>query len=330
MDTIGIITVTGVISSLVFGVMGIYFAVRKQKYPGEITFIKENTVSLFDEIVEHVENLQIIYKNQPIQRNLVLLTGHLLNTGSIDITQEKVKENLMAILPEGYKWLESRIIATSSGIEAHLSIPQENELCFNLGLFRRDETISFQALAQIPPSESEEEIADIFDKVLRWQHRIAETKNNIQKTTYSPNRYSKTYWFLTVIFSVFTITAPLIFLIPQLWPICINYEITTKDNHRILVRLVPHLKGPSDITGIDTKYEEKIDFEKFLSEYNPKPVLSSDKLTDRPIIVFMIMMYPILGIFLFVYRYVSYRKNKNLEKLINKSRDEAKAAQPRA
>lgn len=327
MNTMGILTIIGVIISLIFGVVGIYLAVRKQQYPGEITFIKESIVSLFGEIVEHIENLQITYKTQPIQRNLVLLKGHLLNTGSIDITQEKVKGNLTAILPEGYRWLESKIIATSSGLESNLSIYQENELSFDLGLFRRDETISFQALAQIPPAENEKKISDLFDKVLIWHHRIAETKNNIQKSTYHPPRFSKYDWYI-LITCIFLILFPITFFIPQVRGINVNYEITTQDNQRILVRLVPNLKGPAEVTGVDTKYEEKINFEEFFLEYNPKPVLSVGKITDKPSIYFLIL-YPLMGISFLVFHYVNYRKNKNLERLLYKSCDKTKVAQPR-
>ena len=325
MDFMGILKIAGVIISLLFGVLGIYFSVRKRQYPGEITFVKESLVSLFDELVENIENLQVLYKSNPIQKNIVLMKGHLLNTGSIDISQEKVNKELTATLPNEYKWLETKIISSSPGLDAHITISKENELCFDLGLFRRDETISFQALAQIPSTQTGKEMRDTFDKELKWHHRIADTNNNIQKASYNPNpRYKRLIGFASIL-SVFMMVFPLIFLIPQLRGVSINYEITTKDDQKILVRLIPRLNDKSKIVGVNNDYSEEIDFDKFFSEYSPKPVLRTNDLKD-PSTLAISAVFPLYGIILLIITYLPYRSNKNIEKILNKTRNAQSSA----
>jgi len=123
------------VATLVFGVWGIYLAVR-QRYPGRILFVKEDCIGLFDSIVRNLPELSVQYKGIPVKENLILLKGFFLNTGSKDISQGMVEQRLRAVLPGGYRWLTARLVAASPAVKADVRVTSETSLEFDLGLFR--------------------------------------------------------------------------------------------------------------------------------------------------------------------------------------------------
>jgi hypothetical protein len=321
MDIWGILTIAGVVISLIFGIVGTYLAVRKHQYPGELTFVNGGEVSLFEEIVRNLENLQIRYKNENIERNIILLKGALINSGSIDITKDKIAEPLTAILPDEYQWLEAKIISSSPGLIPQLNIKNPQQLIFDLGLFRRNESISFQALIKVPYVEKDSKPEYSLKNDLHFHHRIAETKNDVKTTIYRSSIRSKDYLlYLSLMITIVSMLIALLvkFLDPRG---IIAYEISRDNKNIELVNIIPNINGLSEIKGINSKFEENISFDDFFIKYKPKPILYKDTSTNTPIIV-ALLCYMVLGLGMFTYIKVTGNERKKLKKLFNVDFDE--------
>lgn len=168
-DTLGI---AGIAVSGLFGIWGVYLAVRKTKYPASLTFVGEQSVSLLEDFAQKIPNLNVSYKDIPIEKGVILLSGYVVNDGTLDITREMTEEPLTCKLPNGSKWLEFKVTTSAPSLHVSTEIIDEKNVKFNFGLFRRHESFSFQALALLG-SEHTSVKATGFSEKLVWQHRIA-------------------------------------------------------------------------------------------------------------------------------------------------------------
>src|SRR5207245_2650945 len=80
-------------------------------------------------------------------------------------------------LPSDFRWLTAKIVGTSGNVKASLAI-QDSSLVFATGLFRCNEFIRFQAIAEVPANgvKKNETIEDRLDKAISITHRIADTQ----------------------------------------------------------------------------------------------------------------------------------------------------------
>lgn len=163
--------ILGVIVSVIFGLWGIYLALRKAKYPASLTFVRDQALGLFDEVTGKIPNLKISYRESEIDHSLIFVNGFIVNDGSKDISPEMVEKNLLANVPKNYEWLECVITSKSNDLIVSSKVKDSQNLEFELGLFRRNEVFSFQAIALAKDKKS---IVDIekFESKINWKHRI--------------------------------------------------------------------------------------------------------------------------------------------------------------
>lgn len=173
---------SGVLATIIFGVLSIYLF-KSKRYPGELTFISEQTLGLFNSIIKNFPEIKIQYDNKSIDQQIALLKGFIVNSGTIDIKESMVDDKLKLKLPNGFKWLSAKIVDSTSGNKSHISVIENNIVEFNLGLFRKDEFIKFEALVDIPiDDESPKSFADSLSNKLLFEHRIADTNKVINRT----------------------------------------------------------------------------------------------------------------------------------------------------
>ena len=158
--------------AVAFGIWQIYLALRRAKYPASITFVREQSVAILEDFATKIPNLSVLYKNVPIEKSVVLLSGHVINDGSLDITKEMTEKSLTCYLPEGCVWLEFKVTGTAPALNVESSIVDNNSAALTFGLFRRDESFSFQALVLVGSSNVKRKIKD-FANEIQWGHRIA-------------------------------------------------------------------------------------------------------------------------------------------------------------
>jgi hypothetical protein len=297
MDYNFILAVLGLLCTLALGAWSIYLAMR-HRYPGQISFVMQGCLGLFDSIVKNLPELSVLYKNAPIKENLVLLKGAFLNSGRIDIADRLVEENLKACLPSGYRWVTARVTSSSPSVKSHVSVDSETELSFYLGLFRRGEYLHFEALAEVPdpPSSIKEKSLQNpgrrLKEALQFSHRIADTgkvtKTSIPRDTPRMRR-------MLIVCAIYAIVMPLLLLATDwyLKPASIFYLYPTRNGREIEVQVAGKRDGSVKVKGITEEYEEELNFSTFLSR-NPKPHLSK---TSR---IWKDMRVPLLFIILSV------------------------------
>src|ERR1035437_2393042 len=175
MNTSDMLGILGILATVVFGVWGLIVVLRR-RYPGEISFVREPYLALFETIVKNIPELTAQYNGKPVSPGLVLLRGALLNSGKKDICDTMVEGKLTFNLPDGFKWLTSKIIATSPNVEASV-LTEERRLVFSTGLFRCGEFIRFQAITEALPSDSgtATDLTERLESALKIDHRIADT-----------------------------------------------------------------------------------------------------------------------------------------------------------
>jgi len=161
-----IATVAGTIASVAFGVWAILLA-KKRGYPGDLTYFREPSIRLFADIVGNLPHLAVLYKGEPVKKNMTLLKGFLVNTGSKDITNEMVVSPLRIELADGYRWLEA---SAKSPLDAqeHAKIVDPKIVEFSLGLFRCNEFLWFQGMIEVGENKR-------WGGQLMFDHRIADT-----------------------------------------------------------------------------------------------------------------------------------------------------------
>ena len=184
-----VLAVISIAATVVLGIWGIFLMI-KRKYPGQITFVRESCLGLFDSIVKNMPELAVQYNGTPVGEGLVLLKGSFLNTGSKDISESMVVEKVSISLPQNFRWLAAKIVSTSPKVHAQVSI-SDRSLIFETGLFRCQEHIRFETLAEVPIKNSAdnkrgESIEERLNKVLRISHRITDTQKDQGKGSTIP------------------------------------------------------------------------------------------------------------------------------------------------
>jgi len=172
-------TVIGTIATVVFGIWAILLA-KSRAYPGQITFFHDRSIRLFNDITGSLPQISVSYKGDPVKKNLTLIKGFLVNTGTKDITKEMVESPLTFELVDGYRWLEVSA-KFSSNLEERSKINDSKTVEFSLGLFRCYEFLRFEGLIEVSEGKkwggtimSDHRIADTAD--IKWKKVPAKPK----------------------------------------------------------------------------------------------------------------------------------------------------------
>ncbi len=162
-----LVGVIGIVLTLVFGFIGIIIPYRR-KSQQTVEFVEEENINLYNSVVKNISDLSLKFKDTPIDENVHLFRGFLINVGIQDITPEMIEKKLKILLSKNSKWLSAKIINKSSDFKVELNF-NNNELEFHTGLFRHNEFIYFEAIAESSSVNLKDEI--------QIGHRIANTKS---------------------------------------------------------------------------------------------------------------------------------------------------------
>ena len=326
MDTTTTIAVFGIAATCVFGGLTIWLA-RRRRYPGRITYFEEGSIGLFDAIVRNLEDLSVIYKNKPVSENIVLLKGYIVNTGTKDITPAMIEEPLALKLPEGFKWLDVKVVSSSTSIKAGLEIKKETSAEFDLGLFRVNEYVQFQALVEVAAIQAQAEGGRAetptwrLKKALKALHRIADTEKTIVSklpSTQSFTEFIGPFVFVTLIGLAFIgLTGRNILTRGGFGNKELHYLVTTQSGGTIETKISVDQDGMLVVKGVDTPLEQRQSAKDFFAGCNltPKIVESSKSLVS--VYLFSIFCGGV-GVFLLIagisqwHEYTNTRKVRSL------------------
>ncbi|MHB8798254.1 MAG: hypothetical protein ACYDBY_07315 [Thermoanaerobaculia bacterium] len=168
----------GVVATVIFGAASVYLVLRR-RYPGRLAFLVEKEISLFEDIARNLPELSVAYDGKPVSETLVLLRAVVLNRGDKDITAEMAARPLELALPEGFVWRTARLVRTSADVRATATIADPRRLLLDLGLFRRDEHLTLEAVAEVPALSGKQNKARgrgaVLSDAITFHHRIADT-----------------------------------------------------------------------------------------------------------------------------------------------------------
>lgn len=271
------LSIAGILISVVFGVWGIYLSLRRAKYPASLTFVREQTVALLDDFATRIPNLSVLYKDTPVDKSVVLLSGYLVNDGNVDITPQMTERPLSCELPDSCSWLEFKLTGAAESLSATGNIKSPRTLELNFGLFRRDEAFSFQALALVGAEYAKKKPTALAE-ALRWSHRIAGLGGIKTTTLPDPETKSKKQqWTRKAVFMVVA-AFYLFFGLSQatgLGPLgrapTIAYE-RSEEGKTSIVRLSPNRDGTTTVTDLATGDEQRLNLADYTSGATMKPI----------------------------------------------------------
>ena len=132
----------------------------------------KSAVVLLEDFAHKLPNLSILYKDIPVSKSVILISGYLVNNGSLDITKEMIEESLVCTIPFDCNWLEFKVTTSAPSLIVTSEIIDNHNVKLQFGLFRCAESFSFHALIQLSDNHANIKAKDFADK-LRWRHRIA-------------------------------------------------------------------------------------------------------------------------------------------------------------
>ena len=314
------LTITGILLTVFFGLWGIYVLARSSKYPGQITLVRESTLALFDTIVRHFPEIAISHKGAPVSEGLVLFRAAILNTGSKDITPEMTAGRLTLTLPDGFKWLNAKVVSASPGV--HGKVERSSQaIGFDLGLLRCKEFVRFEALSEVPPAQKDKDDSDdpeaLFRNAVRASHRIADTQKVIVTDLPTATRAKRRFkMFLPLVL----LTAALLIAFTLSghflgWPAKMCYDTRTDDGQLVLVKATLRMNGMAKVKGIEDKsFKKTMGIQEFVDNARVSPALSPDP--DIKLILITGGIYIIIPLLLCLYAIREQRRARLLRDLL--------------
>lgn len=316
-----IFAILGIIFTVLFGGLSLLLIIRR-RYPGQITFVKETSLALFDSLAKNFPELSVNYQTKPVSEGIVFLKGALLNTGAKDIDEIMVKENISINLPDNFKWLSAKVISTSPRLQANTNV-SENTINIHTGLFRCKEFIRFEALAEVPITETKKgkkpiTLEDKLGNAIRIAHRITDTQKVLIKDLPNPekgSKRSKSLLFLVILSMIVLISVPLSFHFRG-WPVETHYIMKGKKDVNIEVKVLSIRNGKVRIKGVKNKKFRKTMLEDdFLNQQELIPILAPEP--GIKFLVPVLVIYVLFPGILWILTYREQREGRKLRKLLS-------------
>jgi hypothetical protein len=182
MNMQSLLGMVGLGATIIFGIWAIIVTMRSNRRV-QITFAHEFSIALIDDIARNLQELKITFHNEPIENDLVLMKGYLINAGKKDISLDMVEKKISFSLPEDFSWLECKIVNCSSGMTAQVIKLSESLIEFETGLWKSKEYMRFELLIKVPIKTKMKRLED----VVTFKHRITDSSEiQIVQMPFSP------------------------------------------------------------------------------------------------------------------------------------------------
>jgi len=310
-----ILAVLGIVATVLFGIWAVHVVIRR-RYPGEITFVVNDCIGLFDTIVKNFPELAVLYQEEPVSHGLVLLKGTFLNSGKKDITPEMVENKITLNLPEDFKWLAAKTVGSSPNVYASV-VAEPNSLRFSTSLFRCQEYFKFEALAELPVPDKDNSIKAKLVTNISPSHRIADT-GKIREVSLPTEPYAKRRFLKRIIMPSFMILLGLALLVILLFkglPAKLLFQIPQQDGSVAEVTAKPCRDGTIHIKSKAHDIDEKVEAERFFSRSDIRPKIVPDPLS-KYLILTTLLLYVILPVVIMSLAVSKQRKWRRLRKQI--------------
>ena len=131
--------------SIVVGIFGIITAIIKIKEK-KIRYWQVETESIFSSKIKEIEKIKILYENQEISNNVIILKTVIENNGKKDIDKSIVHSPLSISFNDGIQLIEAEILDSPIGVDI---LKEDNSIICNWNLFKKREFIVIKILLKI-------------------------------------------------------------------------------------------------------------------------------------------------------------------------------------
>jgi hypothetical protein len=175
--------ILGVVATIIVGFWGIKYTYRNTTKTN-LFFFENSCISLFRKVVKDLDELEIKYKGQPVDKNLIIYKGTFFNSGNTDIDKSIIHKPLQIILPKDYEWKKVGIIDKSEEVNVETVI-NSNELTFIWDILKENEFYTFDSVIEYKPkisndNKSSSEVESItrhLSKNIKFSQRITNLKS---------------------------------------------------------------------------------------------------------------------------------------------------------
>ena len=170
------LTALGALAAIVIP-FSIWYFTREARYQLDILLEKE--VFLVSQVTRDLDYIRILIDDKPAPEQVVWITGWIINSGKLDISNRNIEKPLRLILPDDMSWLRATIDRSSPDVECNSVFIDERNIEFNWTLLRSGEYIHYDCLIQCP-NEKTTEIWDIdsLASAIRPYSRIENTRTD--------------------------------------------------------------------------------------------------------------------------------------------------------
>ncbi len=345
METSTLLGILGITVSCIFGAWGVYLVI-KHRYPGRLTYVREQSIALFDSIVKNLPELAVLYKDKPVRPNLVLVKGALVNTGKKDVTPTMVETPIRISMPEGFKWLTAKVISTSKDVKASIQIIDEQTLLVTNGLLRCKEFVQFQVLAEVPvddgsrktnetkkPSFTEQirmalsthshsknsTIEQRLDHALKFSHRIEDTRqiNTVElKEDERVKKRMKLFAIIPIVGLIACIAISSMYYFKAA-PSIFVYSFLSDSTHVIPVMIKSLREKEVRLKSLDDSYDVTLSLDEFFARCKDHPSTTVDTSEAKFELTLLFVVYILLPGALLSLRYREYRFKRRLRLLLS-------------
>jgi hypothetical protein len=163
------LTILGITITLILGIISIIMTIRR-KNKGILDLIIQDDINLFNSIVKNINNLKLLYKDQPISENIHLIKLFLINKSEKDLSKEITEKFPTISFGNDSNILDVKIISKSTDLNAKIEILQNN-IVVQSDLIQCDEYLYIESLVEINSN------VDI-EKLIEFKYRIADFIQN--------------------------------------------------------------------------------------------------------------------------------------------------------
>jgi hypothetical protein len=319
----------GSLITIAIGIIGIIYAKRVRL--SEITFLPDQFIFLVDNILNEYKDIQILYKQKLVDKNIGLFKGSFINTGKDDIDLTIAEKNLKIDLPEGSSIIKAEISAKSKDLEIKISETSNNTIEFIAGLFKRNEFFSIEAIISLPQSNNIKKVdSKNLYSIINFKHRVKNFKKikrlgfDLKTNDISNNSITNVLVIIALSISVFTIG----FFNPRhIAPLTRNSsELTyvlfdSVKNDSISTIIIPYSRDSIELIGLNNNFKKIVSVNGFLKNLNITPkiikVMDDNSIRTRVNSVSFVSFITLACMLIILIRAgIELRKKKRIRKLL--------------
>ena len=291
----------------------IYFLQRNIRYPGALTFAFIEMRRVMNSTPQNYCELSLKYNDYEIEEDLYYIKFIIYNDRSYDYSIGDDATPLKVNLPEGYKWVDARIVGCSEDVQANIINKDDNGIFLKFNLLRKNDRIEVDGLIE---SKSRITLKDFADDIVVY-HRIPNVSPVMKKTILDELGYKREKYKISIL------GIPLIIYLLLLLNALLIHPTNPLRFQEIESGLVHSMyvddKGKIVYRdGIFTwSYSDSISKEDFVEKYEPFCTPATIQKSDY-IYIPLLSLWFIIFFIMFVGSYSSVFKTKKIMKMLNK------------